>query len=175
MRPEVPRIDLDEVKFTEELLGCMNRYIAYEFRTLPVNVAPNGDLCVAMRDPINWDDVSVVRHLLNREVRPYVADQQQIDTFLDKHYRHRRPIHVPEPIPAEWLIKKVTLAEAENQLSPHQDRPFWTNTLNDHFLAIKEILQPGDEVWWFGDPFGRAGFAFVRKGIPYDCITTLMV
>jgi hypothetical protein len=153
----------------------MTRYIAYNYRVLPVNLAPNGDLSVAMCDPINWDDVFCVSHLLNREVRPCVADQQQIDAFLDKHYRHRRPIHVPEPVPAEWLIKKVTLAEAENELSPNVDRPFWKNTLSDHLTAVKEVFQPGDEVWRFGDPFGGAGFAFVRKGVPYDCIQTLWV
>jgi len=172
---EVARIDLAEVKFTEELLGCMTKPIAYKYCALPVNLAPNGDLSVAMPDPINWDEVWCLSHILNREVRPYVADQQQIDALLDKHYRHRRPIHVPQPVPAEWLIKKVTLAEAENEISPDVDRPFWKNTLSDHLTAIKEVFQPGDEVWRFGDPFGGAGFAFVRKGVPYDCITILMV
>jgi hypothetical protein len=175
MRPEVTRIDLAQVKFTEELLGCMTRYIAYNYRVLPVNLAPNGNLSVAMGDPINWDDVFCVSHMLNRELRPYVADQQQIDTFLDDHYRHRRPIHVPEAIPAEWLVQKVTVEEAENELSLNVDCPLWKNPLNDHLTAIKEVLQPGDEVWRFGDPFGGAGFAFVHKGVPYDCITTLWV
>ena len=164
MRLEVTRIDLAEVKFTEELLGCMTKPIAYKYRALPVSLAPNGDLSVAMPDPINWDDVDCLRHLLRREVRPYFADQQQIDTFLDKHYRHRR-FHVPDPVPAEWLIKKVTLAEVENELS----------ALNDHLIAIKEVFQPCDEVWWYGDPFGGAGFAFVRNGVPYDSIITIMV
>jgi len=164
-RSEVTRIDLAEVKFTEELLGCMTRNIAYNYRVLPVNLAPNGDLSVAMCEPINWDDVFCVSQLLRREVCPFIADQQQIDAFLDKHYRHRRPIHFPQPIPAEWLVKKVTLAEVENELSP----------LNDRLTAIKEVFQPGDEVWRFGDPFGGAGFAFVRQGVAYDCIQTLWV
>jgi hypothetical protein len=164
-RSEVTRIDLAEVKFTEELLSCMTRHIAYEYRVLPVDMAPNGDLSVAMCDPINWDDVFSVSHLLNREVRPYVADQQQIDILLDKHYRHRRPLHVPQPVPAEWLTERITLAEVENELSAE----------NDRLIATKEVFQPDDEVWRYSDPFGGAGFAFVREGVPYDGITTLMV
>jgi hypothetical protein len=86
---------------------------------------------------------------------------------------YRNPkFHRPDPIPARWLLGKSTMSEVETALNPTR--------LQGRLAAIKEDLQPGDEVWTFCSPpetwkalMGCQGFAFVRNGVPYDHIVTL--
>lgn len=89
-----------------------------------------------------------------------------------KRYWHPK-FRVPRAIPAAWLQEKVTLADLEERLS--------VELRETELAAIKQALKPGDEVWTFHSPqrtwearMGRAGFAFVRKGDPFDSIVTLM-
>ena len=63
-------------------------------------------------------------------------------------------------ITADWLRKKITVAEAEadnpgisdDRLShyPKADRPF--GLLNREWEALKAAIKPGDELWSFISP-----------------------
>ena len=89
-----------------------------------------------------------------------------------KRYWHPK-FRVPRAVPAAWLQEKITLAHLEEQLS--------VESRETELAAIKQALKPGDEGWKFHSPqhtweatIGRAGFAFVRNGVPFDSIVTLM-
>jgi hypothetical protein len=63
-------------------------------------------------------------------------------------------------VPAAWLIKKISVAEAETdhpgindervQRFPDIARPFGFQ--NGEWEALKAQMQPGDEIWTFASP-----------------------
>jgi hypothetical protein len=92
-------------------------------------------------------------------------------------------------IPAAWLIKKVSVAEAEAEHPGQRDerakqhpelaRPF--GALNVKWEALKADMQPNDELWTFSSPprtwedlAGRAGIALVRDGQVIEVIVTML-
>lgn len=92
-------------------------------------------------------------------------------------------------IPAEWLISKISVeqAEADNPgitgkralRHPELARPFGGQ--NREWESLKAEMQPGDEIWTFASPApdwralaGRAGVALVRQGVPIKVVVTLM-
>ncbi len=92
-------------------------------------------------------------------------------------------------IPAAWLIKKVSIAEAEAEhpgarderakQHPELARPF--GALNAKWEALKADMQPNDELWTFSSPprtwedlAGRAGIALVRDGQVIEVIVTML-
>jgi hypothetical protein len=92
-------------------------------------------------------------------------------------------------IPAAWLIKKITVAEAEaehpganderTKQHPELGRPF--GFLNAKWEALKAAMRPNDELWTFSSPprtwedlAGRAGIALVRDGKPIEILVTML-
>jgi hypothetical protein len=92
-------------------------------------------------------------------------------------------------IPAAWLIKKISVAEAEAEHPgvrderarrfPELAKPF--GALNAKWEALKARMQPNDELWTFSSPprtwedlAGRAGVALVRDGQAIEIIVTML-
>jgi len=92
-------------------------------------------------------------------------------------------------IPAEWLQRKLTIAEAEAEHPgitderivrvPDAAKPFGFQ--HREWEEFKASMLPGDEIWTFSSPpetwqhlAGRAGLALVRKGVPIRTIVTVM-
>jgi hypothetical protein len=101
----------------------------------------------------------------------------------------KAPVQAAPVIPAAWLIKKISVAEAEaehpgmrderaNQ-HPELARPF--GALNAKWEKLKADMQPNDELWTFSSPprtwedlAGRAGIALVRDGQAIEIIVTML-
>ena len=92
-------------------------------------------------------------------------------------------------IPKEWLQKPISVAEAEAAYPgitddrvkhfPDAAKPFGFK--NAEWEALKEEMQPGDELWTFSSPpaswqglAGRAGIALVRNGAPVKILLGAM-
>ncbi len=85
----------------------------------------------------------------------------------------------------DWCHKKITAQEAEtNHLvkdSRLGDLPVPFGFVNHKWIALKEKLQKGDELWEFDSPSedwnnlaGRAGICIVRDDEVIDYIVTSM-
>jgi hypothetical protein len=91
--------------------------------------------------------------------------------------------------PREWLVERITLAEAEAahpgvrderaQRFPDRAKPF--GRLNAQWEALKAATKPGDELWRFSssaksfrDLAGRSGIVLLRDGEAVAEIVTLM-
>jgi hypothetical protein len=101
-----------------------------------------------------------------------------------------RPSHTESrefSIPGDWLGKKITVAEAEDDNPgirdarvaqfPEAARPF--GFLNYQWEALKAEIKPSDELWTFISPVdswqqfvGRMGIALLRDGKVIDVIFT---
>ena len=78
----------------------------------------------------------------------------------------------------EWLTKRVTVTEAE-AAHMHEGVPF--GYCNREWVAFKEKILPGDQLWEFRSPNeswaimgGRAGIALVRGGEVIASLVTRM-
>ena len=81
-------------------------------------------------------------------------------------------------VPTPWLNSRVTLADIEGaarapDLIQPQDNPEWRR--------FKELLGPGDELWYFCSPFesflspaGKMGYVLVRDGKQVESFVALM-
>src|SRR5262249_8569487 len=75
-------------------------------------------------------------------------------------------------LPKEWLIERLTVAEAEGRYTPPPDdraerfpdlkKPFGFQ--NAEWEELKRHMQPGDELWNWGHVPGAGGIALVRNG-----------
>jgi hypothetical protein len=105
------------------------------------------------------------------------------------HAADKAPEQAVPVIPASWLIKKTTVAEAEAdhpgvrderaQRHPELARPF--GALNAKWEALKADMQPNDELWTYSSPprtwedlAGRAGIALVREGMAIEILVTML-
>ncbi len=79
------RVDLSTVNFTPELLRCLPRHVAYEYRALPVSQAADS-LRLAIAAPPDLDAVDSLTHILRRPLAFCAADEQQLDLFLGRLY-----------------------------------------------------------------------------------------
>ncbi len=89
------------------------------------------------------------------------------------------PVTGDGPVPFEWLIRRITVEEAEATHTPRGGKPF--GFLNAKWEALKSRLRAGDELWIYRSPpaswedlHGRMGVAVVRNGTVIDSIVTAM-
>ena len=78
-------IDLSEVRFTPELLRSIPVDMVRKFRLLPVSQSQTM-MGIAMADPSYVNAIDALAHSLNRLIYIYVADQNQISSFIDRLY-----------------------------------------------------------------------------------------
>lgn len=115
-----------------------------------------------------------------------------IALFLWKFWRRRKYINdmrefvkKRNSIPKAWLLKQMTVAEAESLNLVHDERlgpqPIPFGFSNESWQSLLAKMRPGDEVWQFSSPVeswedlsGRMGYAVVRDGEVIEHIVTLM-
>lgn len=78
-------IDLSRVQFTPELLQCIPAGIARKLRVLPIFESTT-TVGIVMADPSDLNAVDTLVHHLNRPVYIYIADEGQVDSFIDRLY-----------------------------------------------------------------------------------------
>jgi general secretion pathway protein E/type IV pilus assembly protein PilB len=78
-------VDLRNVKFTAELLGCVSAHLARRYRVLPVSDSPTA-LRLAIADPSDLDVIDSLTHLLRRELELCVAEESQLVEFIGRLY-----------------------------------------------------------------------------------------
>ena len=79
-------VDLRNVSFTAELLGCVPTHLARRYRVLPVFDSPTL-LRLAVADLSGLDAIDSLTHLLRRELELCVAEDSQLDEFIRRLYR----------------------------------------------------------------------------------------
>jgi hypothetical protein len=78
-------VDLATVQFTPDLLRCIPAALARRYRALPVSESGRC-LAVVVSDPSDLPAVDGLRSVLDREIELRVADESQIDSFIESLY-----------------------------------------------------------------------------------------
>jgi type IV pilus assembly protein PilB len=81
-----PKVDLDTISFTEELLMCLPKELANRYSVLPV-ASDELTITIAMVDPSDLDAIDALHFLLKRDIEPRIADEDQLQSYLQKFYR----------------------------------------------------------------------------------------
>ena len=78
-------VDLATVRFTPDLLRCIPAVLARRYRVLPV--AESGScLAIVTADPADLPALDSLHSALAREIELRVADESQIDSFIEQLY-----------------------------------------------------------------------------------------
>jgi len=78
-------VDLKEVDFSDDLLACVPGVLVRRWRALPVSNAGR-TLKVALADPSDLAAIESLHNTLHREVEICVADESQLDLFIERLY-----------------------------------------------------------------------------------------
>jgi len=83
-------VDLATVQFTPSLLRCIPRELARKYRALPV-AESDRRITIAISDPADLDALDGLCSALDREIELCVADESQIDSFIEQLYGDDEP------------------------------------------------------------------------------------
>jgi type II secretion system protein E len=78
-------VDLTQVSISEEALSCVPADVAKRFRVVPIAPGETG-LMVAIADPLNFDTLDSLHHLLQRDLEFVCATPDSIKEALRKYY-----------------------------------------------------------------------------------------
>jgi len=105
-------VDLSEVVPTPELLDSMPGEVAAKYQAVPVGL-DYGQIVVAVADPLNFDAMDSLPHLLNGASLQFVcATTSQIEQFLTEFYGIKKE--------AASMDLEVVMAGEDNEAAPGQ-------------------------------------------------------
>jgi len=105
-------VDLSEVVPTPELLDAMPGDVASKYKAVPVGL-DYGQIVVAVADPLNFEAMDSLPHLLNGASLSFVcATSSQIEQYLTEFYGIKKE--------AENMDLEVVMAGEDNEGSPSQ-------------------------------------------------------
>jgi type II secretory ATPase GspE/PulE/Tfp pilus assembly ATPase PilB-like protein len=78
-------VDLAKVEFTPELLACVPADSARRYRAVPI-LSSHAILRLAVSDPSNLEAVDALQRLLHRDLELCVAEEGQLDEFIERLY-----------------------------------------------------------------------------------------
>jgi type IV pilus assembly protein PilB len=78
-------VDLATIRFTPGLLRCIPAELARKYRVLPVSVSGHG-IAIVMSDPSDLSAVDGLRSALDRDIELRIADESQLDAFIERFY-----------------------------------------------------------------------------------------
>lgn len=106
----VPFINLENLEIPEEVISLVNRKIAIKYQLIPLS-CENDILTVAMRDPLNMFAIDDLRLATGHEIKPMLADSEQIQELIPILFKE--PEIIPEPEVEETVEEPVINFEEE--------------------------------------------------------------
>ncbi len=86
-------VDLDEVDFTDDVIGAIPADNAQAYQVVPVEYNPKARrLKIALKSPNNFRAVDDLRILLGLTVEAVVGDEAKIDAILAKHFAQQESV-----------------------------------------------------------------------------------
>jgi len=78
-------VQLAGMQLTDEVIAIIPRTVAKKYRVVPL-FKTDGKVGVAIADPSDLNTIDSLTHLLNAEIEPRVASEQDIESALNKYY-----------------------------------------------------------------------------------------
>ena len=82
-------VHLSNLKIEDDVISTVSRDVARKYRVIPV-FKSEGKIGLAIADPSDLNTLDSLTHLLNAEIDPRVASEQDIEAALNKYYRQEQ-------------------------------------------------------------------------------------
>jgi len=90
---QLPMVDLAKIEIQENLLGLFPYELLQNYGVVPISLEENF-LTVAIHDPLEIDALQELRYISGYQIKPVVADEDQIHQWLDERQDAFRTIEV---------------------------------------------------------------------------------
>lgn len=81
---DIPIIDIDQ-QFREDVKNILPRYLCRKYTVIPISMARNNVLNLAMMDPSDEDAIRDVEQFTGKVVRPLLANARKINVSIERH------------------------------------------------------------------------------------------
>ncbi|HON08731.1 MAG TPA: type II secretion system ATPase GspE, partial [Verrucomicrobiota bacterium] len=78
-------VNLSELKISDDVIASVPRHVAKRYKVIPVYKHDN-TIGIALTDPSDLSTIDALRYILNHEIEPKVASEEDLETALNKYY-----------------------------------------------------------------------------------------
>ncbi|MCA9080188.1 MAG: type II/IV secretion system protein [Planctomycetaceae bacterium] len=104
-------VDLENMEIAHSAIECVPESVARENNCCPI-LFDGEKLTVAVTDPMNFELVEKLRFILNREIDLVMADKEQINTAVNRHYGQTETESVDSML-SEFTETQIDFTETE--------------------------------------------------------------
>jgi general secretion pathway protein E/type IV pilus assembly protein PilB len=105
-------VHLANLKIEDDVISTVSRDVARKYRVIPV-FKSEGKIGLAIADPSDLNTLDSLTHLLNAEIEPRVASEQDIEAALGKYYGGEKRRSMAENAEFQGVIQELTLSNVE--------------------------------------------------------------
>jgi general secretion pathway protein E/type IV pilus assembly protein PilB len=105
-------VHLDNIKIEDSIISLVSRDVARKYRVIPVSHS-EGRIGLAMADPSDLNTLDTLSHLLNAEIEPRVASDQDIEAALSKYYGGEKRKAMGDNAEFKGVIEELTRENVE--------------------------------------------------------------
>ena len=105
-------VHLANLKIEDDVLSLVSRDVARKYRVIPV-FRSEGKIGLAIADPSDLNTLDSLTHLLNAEIEPRVASEQDIEGALNKYYGGEKRRSMADNAEFKGVIEELTRDNVE--------------------------------------------------------------
>jgi general secretion pathway protein E/type IV pilus assembly protein PilB len=105
-------VHLANLKIEDDVISTVSRDVARKYRVIPV-FKNDGKIGLAIADPSDLNTLDSLTHLLNAEIEPRVASEQDIEAALSKYYGGEKRRSMADNAEFQGVIQELTESNVE--------------------------------------------------------------
>jgi len=105
-------VHLGNLKIEDNVISLVSRDVARKYRVIPV-FQSEGKIGLAIADPSDLNTLDSLTHLLNAEIEPRVASEQDIEGALNKYYGGEKKKAMADNAEFKGVIEELTRDNVE--------------------------------------------------------------
>jgi general secretion pathway protein E/type IV pilus assembly protein PilB len=105
-------VHLANIKIEDDVISIVARDVARKYRVIPLSHS-EGKVAVAIADPSDLNTLDSLHHLLNADIEPRVASEQDIEAALQKYYGGEKKRSMEDNAEFKDVIQELTQQHVE--------------------------------------------------------------
>jgi type IV pilus assembly protein PilB len=105
-------VHLANLKIEDDVISTVSRDVARKYRVIPVS-RNEGKIALAIADPSDLNTLDSLTHLLNAEIEPRVASEQDIEAALNRYYAGEKRRAIGDNKEFSDVIQELTESNVE--------------------------------------------------------------
>jgi len=105
-------VHLASLKIEDDVISTVSRDVARKYRVIPV-FKSEGKVGLAIADPSDLNTLDSLTHLLNAEIEPRVAAEEEIEAALNKYYGTEKRRSMANSAEFQEVVQELTMSNVE--------------------------------------------------------------